>query len=146
MAEVTMVQGIVERLHSIGEEKTTLEAEEAMLWAQFYGFIDDTVGQERAYRWTHPELKLTIGRIMADNSPRLDEHKLKEQLTDDQWQICTKQIRAFDLERLTVAVAEDKINKDDVIAATITKPSTARKHFKPASKAELQALEEAKLS
>ncbi len=146
MGETQMVKGIVERLKDISEEKTTLEAEETMLWAKFYGYVDDTEGEGQPYRWTHPDLKWTIGRVMAENSPRLDETRLKEQLTETQWQMCTKQIRAFDLDRLTDAVAGQKIDKEDVVAATTTKPPTARKHFKAASKAELQTLEEAKLS
>ncbi len=144
MAETQMVKGIVERLKTINEEKTTLGAEETMLWEQFYDFINDTVGEGKAYRYTHPELKQTIGRIMAENSPRLDEEKLEAVLTDDEWRTVTKQVRIFDLERLTEQVAGGKINKDDVASATTQKPPTARKHFKPASKAELAELEKEK--
>ncbi len=139
-----MVNGIVERLAAIVEEKTTLEAEEQMLWDQFYGFINDTVGEGEPYRWTHPTLKLTIGRVMADNSPKLDVEALEGILLPKEWQLCTKQIRSFDLERLEEAVAAGKIKRDDVTAATTTKDPTARKHFKPASKAELLQLEKEK--
>lgn len=140
-----IVQGIVERLKVIGDEIITLDSESDMLWGQFYALVDDIAGEDEGYRWTHPQLRMTIGRVMAENSPRLDEGKLKETLTDEQWQICTKQIRAFDLERLTTAVSNGDIAKEDVEEATTQKPPTARKHFKSASKEELKALEAAKL-
>lgn len=140
-----IINGIVERLKTIEDEMVTLESEKDMLWSQFYGLVDDLVGEGEGYRWTHPKLKMTIGRVMAENSPRLDEGKLKEILSDDQWQICTKQIRAFDLDRLTVAVSNGDIAKEDVEEATTQKPPTARKHFKGANKDELKTLEAAKL-
>ncbi len=142
----SVVKGIVERLQDIQTEKTTIEAEEAMLWKQFYGLIDDTVGEDEPFRWTHPDLLLTIGRVMATNSPRLDQADLKSLLPTSQWKLCTKQEQVFNLERLTAAVADGKVSKDDVAEATTQKPPTARKHFKPASKAELAEIAKEKLS
>lgn len=146
MAEEQVVRGIVERLAQIEQATTKLEAEQDMLWRQFYGLVDDTVGADQPYRWTHPTLKITIGRVIAENSPRLDEAALEKSLTEEQWRICTRQMRVFDMERLTKAVAEDQIQQADVQAATSQKSPTARKHFKPASKAELKELEEANLA
>jgi hypothetical protein len=146
MGDPQMVRGIVERLKTISEEVITLGAEEEMLWKQFYGFIDDAVGADQPYRWTHPDLKMTIGRVMAENSPRLDVGRLEEILTDDEWRLCTKQVRIFDADRLTAEVAAGGIKKDDVQAATSQKPPTSRKHFRSASKDELKKLEQDKLS
>jgi hypothetical protein len=142
----SVVSGILERLDKIQEEETKLSTESDMLWKRMYDLIDDTVGEGEPYRWTHPTLKKTIGRVMANNSPMLDQNVLKASLKSDQWKLCTKQQQVFDLERLTTAVADGKIDKGDVAAATTTKPPTARKHFKAASKDELKALEAAKLS
>lgn len=146
MVDSQMVRGIIERLKTIGEEVTTLGAEEGMLWEQFYGFIDDAVGVDQPYRWTHPDLKMTIGRVIAENSPRLDVEKLEGILTADEWKLCTKQVRVFDADRLTTEVAAGNIKKEDVQAVTSQKPPTSRKHFRPASKDELKQLEQDKLS
>ncbi len=146
MAATGIAKGILERLKIIGEEQTKLAAETDMLWSRMYAFIDDVAGENQAYRYTHPTLKWTIGRVIAENSPRLDPEALKTSLPTDQWKLCTKQQRVFDLDRLTEAVAEGKISKDDVASATTTKPPTSRKHFKAASKDELKKLEEEKLS
>ncbi len=142
----SVVSGILERLNTIDEEETTLTAESDMLWKQLYELIDDTVGADEPYRWTHPDLKKTIGRVIANNSPVLDQDVLKASLPTSQWKLCTKQKQVFDLGRLTDAVVDGKISKDDVNAATTTKPPTARKHFKAASKDELKALATAKAS
>ena len=146
MGDSQMVRGIIERLKTIGEEVNTLGAEEEMLWKQFYGFIDDAVGVDQPYRWTHPDLKMTIGRVMAENSPRLDTKILQSALSTEEWQLCTKQIRAFDLEKLEAAIAAGTIKKQDVAMATTAKDPTARKHFRPASRDELKQLEQDKLS
>ena len=146
MAAIGIAKGILERLKEIDEEQTRLGAETDMLWSRMYAFINDTVGEGQPYRWTHPNLKWTIGRVMAENSPRLDPEALRAAIPTSQWKLCTKQERIFNLDRLTDAVADGKISKDDVAAATTTKPSTERKHFKAASKDELKKLEQDKTS
>lgn len=138
MSEVPAIHAIVEQVKGIREQRETLDIEEDMLWKHVFDIADDIEGPEKPYRYTHRELLLTIGRVMAENSPRLDEEKLKEILTDEQWIICTKQERVFDIERLTIAVAKGVISKEDVESATEQKPPTARKHFKPANKEERQ--------
>ena len=140
MVETQIVRGIVERIAEIREATTALEAEQNMLWTQFYGYIDDTHGAGEPFRWTHPDLKITIGRVMAENSPILDQGKLQEILTPEEWQAVTKQVRSFDLDRLEAQVGAGKIKADDVAEATTQAPPTTRKHFKPASKTELLEL------
>ena len=136
------IAGIVERMAELDEEITARQGEQAMLWKRIYEMADEIAGAEQAWRWVHPTLKRTIGRTMAENSPQLDQAVLQGWVTDEQWQICTKQVRTFDLERLTAAVAAGTIDKTDVEEATSQKPPTTRKHWKVASKDELAALAE----
>lgn len=136
------IRGVLERIHRLRGEVEEREGEEAVLWKRVYAMADEIAGEDESWRWTHPQLKWTIGRIMAENSPRLDPAKLELSLTEEQWRQCTRQVRIFDLERLTEMVNKELISQDDVNAATEQKPPTSRKHFKAASKDELRKLAE----
>lgn len=135
------VGGILRRLKKFADEDTGREAEKKLLWDRLYELADDTVGEGVEFVYVDPELKMSIGRTVAQGAARLDQKALRLGLTDEEWKLVTSQMRVFDAEKLELAVAGAKIDKAIVQEATTTPPPSLRKSGpKAATKAQLEAL------
>ena len=132
---------IIRRLDEMKKGDADRAAEQEILWKRVYELADDLAGEGEAYTYLDPELKMSIGRSVAQSKPQLDVAALRLALTDEEWKLVTRQERVFDADKLELAVAQDKIAAAVVQEATTTPPPTMRKSGpKAATKAQLVEL------
>lgn len=135
------VAGILRRLKKFADEDAGREAEKKLLWDRLNELADDAVGEGTEFVYVDPELKMSIGRTVAQGAARLDQKALRLALTDEEWKQVTSQTRVFDAEKLELAVAGGKIDRGAVQTATTTPPPSLRKSGpKAATKAQLEEL------
>ena len=115
-----VLAGIVGRMSELARERGKIEAEETVLWDEFYAIADDLVGEQQSFKFIALDLDPPqhLGRTRATSPTTVDPVLLRQLLNDGEWKIVTRQERVLDMERLTGAVHRNLIKTEDVQAAT----------------------------
>lgn len=79
---------IVKRLTEIVADQKRLEREHKMLWVRAFQIFDDKAGEGEPFRWLDVEQGQVIARSIVTQDI-LDEAKLQELLTPEQWKAIT---------------------------------------------------------
>jgi len=119
--------GIAKRLKELKTEKRELNEEEDLLFDRLHEIADDEVGEMNPYRYTSRDDQWTVGRIIAQNSPRIDEEALEKELSHAQWILVTRQERVLDLPLLELALTRGDVPVEIVQKVSHTPDPTVRK-------------------
>jgi hypothetical protein len=135
------VPAIMQRLEELKEEQNRIAEEQDALWRAFYAIADKEAGPGKPYRFLDTNNGKVIARSVRE-SQSLDQDRLRELLSDEEWEHITLEVRVLDQTLLEAALKKGEIPVSAVEKCTTVKMFPARLGPRKASKEELAELEE----